>query len=114
MHLAKIVHREPTRMGFCDALGLGLGGMWIYPYWYGHNLVWCRPWSTDIIADLVSNNNLKGQITNLDLELAALITHKATILATVPETYMAATHSGSEKTLPPYCGAHARNPQSIQ
>ena len=38
-HLAEIVCREPTHLGFCDALGLGAGGMWLDPTRRGQNLV---------------------------------------------------------------------------
>ena len=30
-HLAKIICREPTHLGFCDALGLGARGVWLDP-----------------------------------------------------------------------------------
>ena len=40
-HLAKIVHWEPTHLGFCDTLGLGSRGVLIEPSRTGHNLV-CR------------------------------------------------------------------------
>ena len=39
-HLEKQIRREPTHLGFCDASGLGAGGMWLYPARTGHNLVW--------------------------------------------------------------------------
>ena len=40
MHLSVIVRQEPTHIGFCDALGLGAGGVWLDPARMGHNLVW--------------------------------------------------------------------------
>ena len=30
-HLVEIVRQEPTHLGFCDTLGLGTGGVWLYP-----------------------------------------------------------------------------------
>ena len=38
-HQAEIVRREPTPLGFCDALGLGAGGVWLDPARIGQNLV---------------------------------------------------------------------------
>ena len=38
-HLAKIVRREPTHLGFCDASGLGVGGVWLDPDGTGQILV---------------------------------------------------------------------------
>ena len=38
-HLAEIVLQEPTHLGFCDASGLGAGGMWLDLSVTGHNLV---------------------------------------------------------------------------
>ena len=38
-HLAKTVRRKPTHLGFCEAPGLGAGGVWIDPAGTGPNLV---------------------------------------------------------------------------
>ena len=39
-HLEEIIHMEPTHLGFCDASGIGAGGVWIGPARRGCNLVW--------------------------------------------------------------------------
>ena len=39
-HLAEIVLREPTHLGFYDASRLGAGGVWLNPARTGHNLIW--------------------------------------------------------------------------
>ena len=44
MHLSEIVRWETTHLGFCDASGLGLGGMWLDPAMTGQNLDWRLPW----------------------------------------------------------------------
>ena len=49
-HLAEIVRHETIHIGFCDASGLGTGGMWLDPSRYGHNLVWHHPCPLDIIT----------------------------------------------------------------
>ena len=59
-HLADIVRRKPTHLGFCDALGLGAWGVWLDPSMSSRNLVWCHPWPLDIITELVLSTNLKG------------------------------------------------------
>ena len=97
-HLADIVCYEPTHLGFCYALGLGAGGVWLDPSHLEKDLVWLYPWPTDIIANLVSSTNREGTITNSDLELAALVLHKATLLAAVPEARLPPPHSGSDNT----------------
>ena len=38
-HLEEIVRQEPTHIGFCDASGIGAGGVWINLDRTGHNLV---------------------------------------------------------------------------
>ena len=42
-HLAEIVRREPTHLGFCDASDLGAGGVWLDPSKSGKDLVWRHP-----------------------------------------------------------------------
>ena len=89
-HLAEIVYREPTHLGFCDALGLGAGGVWLGLSRTGHNIVWQNIWPPDIIVYLVSSTNSQGTITNSDPELATLVLQKATLLKAVPKARMAA------------------------
>ena len=56
-HLSEIVRQEPTHIGFCDALGLGAGGMWLGPARTGQNLVSRLLWPPDIVASLVYSTN---------------------------------------------------------
>ena len=97
-HLTEIVHREPTHLGFCDASGLGSGGVWINLARTGQNIVWQHPWNPDIIESLVSSTNPQGTITNSDLELSALVLQDSTLLDTVSISRMTAPHSGSDNT----------------
>ena len=98
MHLAEIVRCKPTHIGFCDVLGLGAGVVWLNPSQTGCILVLRQPWPLYIISDLVLATNLKGQITNSDIELATLALHEATLLAAAPEARMAVQRSGLENT----------------
>ena len=52
--LAEVVCRLSTALGFCDALGVGAGGVWINPDVTGKNFVWRLQWPEDIVADLVT------------------------------------------------------------
>ena len=97
-HLAEIVHREPTHLGFCDTSGLQAGGVWLDPARTGHNLVWRYPWPPDIIAYLLSLANPQGTITNSDFKLADLFLQEATLLEAVPKACMSALLSGSDNT----------------
>ena len=97
-HLADIVRHEPTHLGFCEASGLGAGGIWLVWSHSAKDLVWVHPWPAYIIADLFTLTNREGTITNSDLELAALVVHEATLLAAVPEARLAASRSGLDNT----------------
>ena len=72
--------------------------MWLYPYRLGGQLLWIHPCTSDIIANLISSTNREGESTNSNLELAALVLREATLLAAVPDTSLAAPHSGSDNT----------------
>ena len=97
-HLAEMVRREPTYLGFCNASGLGAGGMWPKPSLLGQDLVWRHPWTEDIITNLVYSTIGEGTITNSELELAALVLHEATLLSAAPEACMADPRFGSDST----------------
>ena len=95
-HLAEIVRREPTHLGFCDASGLGAGGVWIDPAGTFHNMVWRHPLPADVTSVLVSSTNSHGAMDNSELELATLVLQEATLLDAVPKARMAAPHSDSD------------------
>ena len=71
--MSKVVQRLLTALRFCDASGMGEGGVWIDPDGTGANFVWRVKWPADIVSDLVTWDNPAGVITNSDLELAALV-----------------------------------------
>ena len=50
-HLVGIIWQEPTHLGFCDAPGIGVGGLWIYLSGTGHNLVWRPPCPEGVTSD---------------------------------------------------------------
>ena len=67
------VEHLPTALGFCDASGVGAGGVWIDLNGPGKNFFWRVQWPADIFSDLVTWDNPSGVITNLDFELAELL-----------------------------------------
>ena len=97
-HLAKIIRRKPTHLGFFNASGLGGGGVWLDPPSLGKDLVWRHPWPEDIISNLVSSKKREGTITNSDMELVGLVLYEATLLAAEPDSSLAAPNSGSDNT----------------
>ena len=102
MQLAEIVRWEPTHLGFCDASGLGAGGVWIDPARTDHNLFWRNPWPEEVTAELVSTTNTNSTITNSDLKLSCLVLQEATLLKAFPKARMAASCSGSDNTATVY------------
>ena len=97
-HLVKIFRCKPTHLGFCDALVLEAGNMWLDPVRSGRNLVRRHPWPPVIIADLVLSKNLEGKIANSNLELYPLVLHKATLLTAVLTALMAVPRFGLYNT----------------
>ena len=71
--LTKIVQHLPTNHGFIDASSLAAYGIWFTLNFAGTSFVWSLQWPEDIVADLVSFDNLTGCITNSNLKLAALV-----------------------------------------
>ena len=93
-HFVKIVCREPTHLEFCDASGLGAREVLLDPSRSWKDLLRRHPWPAEIIYDLVSSTNREGTIKNSDLELVALVLHKATLLTAVLEARLVAPCSG--------------------
>ena len=79
--------------------------MWIDPSISGSIIVWCRPWPTDISAELVSDKNSRVALTDSDIELAVLVFHGATLLEVRPDANMAAPDQ-DQITHPTCPGAH--------
>jgi hypothetical protein len=72
--LAELIPDVPTFIGSCDASKAGMGGVWFLPNGACH--VWRTPFPADIQLDVVTADNLKGSITNSDLELAGILAHQ--------------------------------------
>ena len=85
-------------MGYTKTSGLGYRGVWIDPNKDSVHYVWRLPWLEDIRADLISSDNPQGQITNSDLELAALVLQEAKFPFVSTNPTWQAPFTGSDNT----------------
>jgi hypothetical protein len=60
----------PHFAGYHDAAAEGAGGVWFLLCNNTPPMIWREEFPTDIAADVVSEDNPHGRLTNLDLELA--------------------------------------------
>ena len=97
-YIAEIVQRLPTDLGYTDASGKGLGGVWLDINHPGPHYVWRLQWPKDITDDLVSLTNPGGRITNSDLELVALVLQEATFHLVSLAPAWRAPSTGSDNT----------------
>ena len=74
---SEIVPTYPHYIGPVDASGLGMGGVWFPPGDCPEDppLLWRASFPPKIVAQLITDKNPHGTITNSDLELAATIAH---------------------------------------
>jgi len=85
--IQSLVPNPPTFLGAVDASSAGLGGVWMpSPLAPRHAtpFVFRLPFPTSVQHRLVSATNPSGDITNSDLELAALIVGAAVLQQTYP------------------------------
>ena len=75
--LQELVHLEPTFVGASDASGHGMGGVWLSRDPTVVPIVWRQPFTQPVRAALITSTTPNGTISISDLELAALVAHKA-------------------------------------
>jgi hypothetical protein len=81
--ISEVMPQQPGIIGACDAAASGMGGFHFVPTIDGViPLLWCAKFDSTIPERLVTFRNRKGDITNSDLELAAIVVH-ADVLAQV-------------------------------
>ena len=71
----QLVTNKPNYIGFCDACKYGAGGVWQHgsnPLDYH---VWQLEWPTDIQKRLRTADNMQGDLSINDLEMAGLLLH---------------------------------------
>ena len=71
----ELVSGEPGFIGCCDAAKQGAGGAWFGGTNFLRPTVWRIEWPQDIQDRFWSADNPQGDITNSDLEMAALLMH---------------------------------------
>lgn len=71
----ELIPNRPDYIGYCDASGLGAGGVWLSGARGLPPIVWRLEWPQDIRDRLVSFANPTGDISNSDLEMAGLLAH---------------------------------------
>jgi hypothetical protein len=80
-HVREILIDMPCYVGYHDAAAKGAGRVWFSLVHTMPPVVWCLAFPLDIAQDVVSLSNLKGSITNSDLELAAEVLAVGVLLA---------------------------------
>ena len=83
-HLSNMFLKELTYMGFYEASGIGAVVVLTKPTKLGTHIVWRHPWTYGITATLILVTNTGRTLTTSNLDLIALVVHKATLLAAVP------------------------------
>lgn len=93
--LAEIVPQEPSLLGATDAAKAGMGGVYFDPA--GVAYVWRAPFPDHIRKRLVSTGNPTGDVTNSDLEHAALL-GQVDLMTTTHDTRYATLENFSDNT----------------
>jgi hypothetical protein len=83
-HVRELVPDMPHYVGYHDAAAKGAGGIWFLLVNDMPPQVWRTQFPVDIATEVVSDDNPAGNITNLDLELAAKVFAVGIVLETAP------------------------------
>jgi hypothetical protein len=71
-HVSELVAQDFDYVGFCDASAFGAGGVWFSAIKAIPPTVWRVEFPPDITAQVVSDKNPTGALTNSDLEMAGV------------------------------------------
>ena len=71
--ILELVPRDPNYIGFVDASGTGVGGVWTPGTSKIQPTVWRVQWPAEIQANLVSKTNPQGTISINDMETAGIL-----------------------------------------
>jgi hypothetical protein len=81
--LAEIVPSQPHYKGLRDAAKAGMGGSWLPDENETQPpIVWRMTFPSTVQCRVCSDENLKGDVTHSDLELAGTIAHEAVLMST--------------------------------
>ena len=78
-HVSELVQGDLHHTGYCDASAFGAGGVWLGATVPTPPIVWRVQWPADISADVVSDTNPGGRLTNSDLEMAGVLLQEAVL-----------------------------------
>jgi hypothetical protein len=84
-HVSELVAHEFNYVGFCDASAFGAGGVWFSGNKHIPPTVWHVEFPPDITAEVVSDKNPNGKLTNSDLEMAGVLMHYLALEQIVPD-----------------------------
>jgi hypothetical protein len=82
--ISALVPANPEFIGAVDASGQGLGGFWISNTNTTHNIIFRHQFPPAIAAELITDTNPHGTLTNSDFELAAVIMGAAILSTNTP------------------------------
>jgi hypothetical protein len=83
-HVHELVPDMPHYIRYHDVAAKGAGGIWFLLVDDMPPQVWWTQFPVNIATEVVSDDNLAGNITNLDLELAAEVFAVGIVLETAP------------------------------
>lgn len=81
-NLEELIPGRDIHIGACDAAKAGRGGVWFTDG--GQALIWRAPYPPAIQAQVISEKNPQGKLTNSDLELEGTILHHWVLGKLVP------------------------------
>jgi hypothetical protein len=100
--ISEVMPQQPGVIGACDAAAHGMGGVHFVPTRDGIiPLLWRAKFDSTIPERLVTFRNRKGDITNIDLELAASVVH-ADVLAQKVDIRERTVHNFYDNTATKY------------
>ena len=84
-HVMQLVATYPDFLGYSDACGTGVGGVWMGITEDIGYIVWRMEWPQDIIDELCTSSNPKGRLTMNDLELAGVVLEWLVLECLIPD-----------------------------
>src|SRR5210317_1508827 len=95
-YLEELVPGDDVHVGACDAAKAGRGGVWFTDE--GEAILWRAPYLPEVQAQVVSEDNPSGKLTNSDLELEGTVLHHWLLLGKVAKVEGETTHTGCDNT----------------
>ena len=84
-HVMQLVATHPDFLGYSDACGTGVGGVWMGIIEDIGYIVWRMEWPQDIIDNLCTSSNPKGRLIMNDMELAGVVLEWLVLESLIPD-----------------------------